>query len=237
MNKEALIKEVRRFCTENANPELAAKYKYYFKDDLDNYGITAPQIHNKVKELVKSNELAFSVVKDAAEELLQSSKHDEVQIALLLFNSFGKQYTSDDLDRINKWFAFSIRNWAQADTLGMFILPKFIESKITDEQAFSSWLSSPFKFQRRCVPVTLLKTLKKRDTFLPLFQFTECLMTDPIREVQQGMGWFLRECWKKKPAETETFIIKWKDKAPRLIIQYATEKMAKEEKLRFRKTK
>lgn len=237
MDKNSLIKDVRQFCQENANPELALKYEYYFKEAHDNHGITAPQIHNKVKELMKGNDLAFNTVKEAAFDMLRSPKHEEVLIALLLFNSFGKQYTREDFDITASWFAFSIRNWAQADTLGMFILPKFVDRKIVEDEAFKPWLTSPHKFQRRCVPVTLLKILKKRPTFHPLFYFTECLMTDPVREVQQGMGWFLRECWKKKPLETEDFLMKWKDKAPRLIIQYATEKMTKDDKLRYKKEK
>jgi 3-methyladenine DNA glycosylase AlkD len=62
-------------------------------------------------------------------------------------------------------------------------------------------------------------------------------MTDPEREVHQGTGWFLREAWKRKPEETEIFLLKWKDTAPRLIFQYATEKMTAEGKGRFRRHK
>jgi hypothetical protein len=37
--------------------------------------------------------------------------------------------------------------------------------------------------------------------------------------------------------ETEAFLLKWKNEAPRLIYQYATEKMTAEEKKRFKKEK
>ena len=57
------------------------------------------------------------------------------------------------------------------------------------------------------------------------------------KKVPQGLGWFLREAWKIKRKETETFLLKWKDRAPRVIFQYATEKMTAEEKKRFRKEK
>jgi 3-methyladenine DNA glycosylase AlkD len=62
-------------------------------------------------------------------------------------------------------------------------------------------------------------------------------MTDPEREVHQGTGWFLREAWKLQPAPTEIFLLKWKETAPRLIFQYATEKMTAEAKLRYRRSK
>jgi len=54
---------------------------------------------------------------------------------------------------------------------------------------------------------------------------------------QKGLGWFLREAWKIYPEETEDFLPKWKDRCSRIIIQYATEKMDKENRERFRRVK
>ena len=55
-------------------------------------------------------------------------------------------------------------------------------------------------------------------------------MTDPEREVHQGAGWFLRQALGKNKEETEKFMLKWNEKSPRLIFQYACEKMSPEEK-------
>jgi 3-methyladenine DNA glycosylase AlkD len=61
-------------------------------------------------------------------------------------------------------------------------------------------------------------------------------MEDKERVVQQGVGWFLREAWKRDPAPVEIFLMEWKDTAPRLIFQYATEKMTAAQKKRYRKS-
>jgi len=158
-------------------------------------------------------------------------------MGLLLFDGFWKQFTPESFQTIGSWFSFSITNWAHADTLGMLILPRFLDKKILEMNDFSPWLDSPFKFQRRCVPVTLIKHMKKTRQVMPSILFVEKLMADPEREVHQGMGWFLREAWKISPAETELFLEKHKDTAPRLIIQYACEKMTPENKLRFKRAK
>jgi len=79
--------------------------------------------------------------------------------------------------------------------------------------------------------------LKRSEDFLPFFKFLEPLMIDPDREVHQGVGWFLREAWEKQGEPTELFLLRWKDLSPRLIYQYACEKMIKEEKIRFKRTK
>jgi len=93
------------------------------------------------------------------------------------------------------------------------------------------------KFQRRAVPVSLIKLMKETGQVREFVHFIEPLMMDPEREVHQGVGWFLREAWKLQPQPVEEFLLKYKDSAPRLIFQYATEKMKSEDKKRFRKEK
>jgi 3-methyladenine DNA glycosylase AlkD len=201
------------------------------------YGLTAPQIHGKVSEILKNKDLTFDIVFNSASILIERPKSEEVTFALLLMNGFRKQFSKPVFHEIEKWYSISITNWAHADTLGMLILPKFFTYNVISINDFDSWLTSKYKFQRRSVPVALIKYLKMNKTinFTNIFEFVEPLMLDKDREVHQGIGWFLREAWKIKNSDTEEFLLKWKDKAPRLIIQYATEKMTKEEKLKYKK--
>ena len=163
--------------------------------------------------------------------------YEETTLLLLTIDGLHKQFDKRTLENIEHFFEIGINNWAHADALGMFIIPKFLKQNVIDYTNLSHWLVSPHKFKRRTVPVSLIKMLKTTPSFAPLFGFIEPLIVDNDREVHQGVGWFLREAWKKQKEETETFLLKWKDSSPRLIIQYATEKMAAEEKLRFRRAK
>jgi len=237
MNSQQLIQEIRNYCQANANNEQLQKSQRFFKEEFIGYGLTAPQVHDKVKELLKTGEIDLSAVLEATPTFMESQKYEEVSFALLLLNGLSKQFSSETFQVISGWFAFSINNWAHADTLGMFVLPKFLEKKIVSPDDFAPWLNSPYKFQRRCVPVTLIKHVKKTREVMSSVLFVEQLMADPEREVHQGMGWFLREAWKISPAQVEDFLLKYKDSAPRLIFQYACEKMTAENKLRFRRTK
>jgi 3-methyladenine DNA glycosylase AlkD len=62
-------------------------------------------------------------------------------------------------------------------------------------------------------------------------------MLDESEYVQKGIGTLLRNLWKKYPELIEVFLLKWKDQCARIIIQYATEKMDKEYRKKFRKKK
>ncbi len=189
------------------------------------------------KDMLKIPGIDLNIVLEAAPELMKSGKYEETGLALLLVRGLHKQYTRNTFDTIAGWYEIGIRNWAHADTLGMTILPLFLKKEIINMDDFTDWLKSEYKFKRRSVPVTLIKSLKTHPDYSSIFNFLESLMADPEREVHQGMGWFLREAWKKNAPVTETFLLKWKNTAPRLIIQYATEKMTAEQKLNFKKEK
>ncbi len=237
MTTTELIQEIQSYCTANADAEQVQKSQRYFKEEFVGYGLSSSQVRDKVKELLKGGEIDLSTVLEASPTLMQSEMYEEISFALLLLDGLWKQFTADTFQEIGQWFTFSIHNWAHADTLGMFVLPKFLDKKIVEMRDFAPWLDSPFKFQRRCVPVTLIKHIKKTKDVMPSILFVEKLMPDPEREVHQGMGWFLREAWKISPIETESFLEKYRDTAPRLIMQYACEKMTAENKLRFRRAK
>ncbi|TSA31188.1 MAG: DNA alkylation repair protein [Porphyromonadaceae bacterium] len=237
MNSKGLIEEIRSYCLANANEANVIKYSRYFKGGFNAYGLANGQVESKVKDLLQDKTITIPLILQAASELVKSEMYEETGFALLMLNHRKKQYSHEVFKAIEFWFAFGIRNWAHADMLGMWILPDLVKQKVVAIEDFRPWLTSEYKFQRRCVPVTLIKSLKTTVDISELFGFIEPLMTDPEREVHQGAGWFLREGWKINREVTEKYLMKHKNTAPRLIIQYATEKMSKEERLKFRKEK
>jgi 3-methyladenine DNA glycosylase AlkD len=83
----------------------------------------------------------------------------------------------------------------------------------------------------------MLGLLMTKTCARPLLVFLRPLMLDAEKVVQQGLGWFLRETWKKQAKPVEAFLIEWKDRAPRVIFQYATEKMTPDARACFRRAR
>ena len=237
MNANELISQIREFCQLNANPENQLKSSRYFKGAMDFYGLTQPQMNEQAKVFLKNPSITLPVILEAAPALMKSGKYEETTFFLLMTDGKHKYFDAETLAAVESWFSQGITNWAHADTLGMWVLPKLVKKGILTLQDISKWVNSPFPFQRRCLPVTLIKSLKTTHDYFSLFQIITPLMTDPVREVHQGTGWFLREAWKLKPLETEAYLLPWKDTSPRLIFQYACEKMTPENKLRFKRDK
>jgi 3-methyladenine DNA glycosylase AlkD len=238
MKPDELYDEIVKFCKSNTNQDLIKKYSRYFKDGMyDAYGLPQHLMQNKIKEILDSDYADYELIRKTSKLLVRSSKYEEVSFAILFYKSFIKVFNRKTFDDITVWFETGISNWAHCDSICGELMFPMLKKDIIGFSDFKTWITAKNKFQRRAVPVSLIKALKSTDDFLPFFKLIEPLMTDPEREVHQGAGWFLREAWKKQKEQTESFLLKWKDISPRLIFQYACEKMSPEEKLKFKRTK
>ncbi len=236
MNVQELIQDIRSFCEDHADPAIVQKYARYFKDGYDAYGLPSGEFMAKVKELLASNTFTMETVVEASYELMKSGKYEEPSFAMQLLKGFSTQFSKDTFRVIEQWFPIGIRNWAHTDGLCSELLSPMVQKGIVSMKDFGPWRKSKYRFQRRAVPVALIKSVKKSADVAPYLDFLDPMMMDPERVVHQGLGWFLREAWKVHPVPVEAFLMKWKNDAARLIFQYATEKMAKEERLRFRRS-
>lgn len=239
MDIQILFNEVREFCQANANPANVRKYSRYFVEGYDAYGVDSKLILPQRDQWLAEYRSPFGLkgFLDLGDLLVKTGKYEEASFAISFISQFQEDYTPQTLARLGSWLADGIRNWAHTDILSGGTLYMFFIKKIVPLEAFSAWRESPSKWMRRAVPVTLIELLKAGFPPKSLLEFIESMMTDEEKVVHQGLGWFLREVWKVKPAPVEDFLLRWKDRCARLIIQYATEKMTPEQKMSYKKVK
>jgi 3-methyladenine DNA glycosylase AlkD len=238
MGPQNLYDEIVTFCKSNTNQELIKKYSRYFKEgQYDSYGLAQHLLHNKVREILDRKDVNLQVIRETSKLLIRSPKYEGSSFAIMFYKSLNKSFDRETFKDITIWFETGVMNWAHCDTICGELIFTLLDNNIITYMDLKPWLNAKNRFQRRAVPVSLIKILKKTDDFQPFFSFIEPLMIDHEREVHQGTGWFLREAWKKRKESTESFLLKWKDTSPRLIFQYACEKMSSEEKSRFKRIK
>lgn len=233
----ALASEIQAYCAAHADPEKAVKYARYFNEGYDAWGIIDkydPFFNERQAEWLEKNEdLGLRGFLRLGTLLFASGKYEEGAIAIRFVKELLDQLDAATFPLLGQWFE-GVRNWAHSDVLCGELIAPLLQAGTISLDAIASWRASPHKFQRRAVPVAMLGLLKTDAAVMPLLDFVRPLMTDNERVVHQGTGWFLREAWKKHRAPAEAFLLEWKDQAPRLIYQYATEKMTPAEKERFR---
>jgi 3-methyladenine DNA glycosylase AlkD len=237
MTPLALVNEIQSYCKANPNEALVKKYSRFFREGYNAYGLSTELLTIKVSEIINQEGIDLKTIEETSFILVSSEMYEEVSFAVLLLREFRKQFTADTFGIIERWFEQGITNWAHTDVICSELIATFLEKKIITFNRMADWRNAPNKFQRRAVPVALIKMLKYTNDYQAFFNFIEPMMMDAEREVHQGLGWFLREAWKKSPEQTEMFMMQWKDNAPRLIFQYATERMKPEQKQHFKRSK
>ncbi|MBW6516082.1 MAG: DNA alkylation repair protein [Candidatus Cloacimonetes bacterium] len=257
MKQSIVIKEIRDYLKLKSDKKLIEKYSKFFKEGYDSYGICTEVFNSLLKTMLDKYILISDLdeVLSLGNELFASGKYEEGSLAISFISALRKResklakkkpYPNSQLllefDRkvfhqLQIWFDKWILNWAHTDITCSELLGKMlIDNNITIKD-FSQWKKSSSKWTRRAVPVSMIALLKVQKDLSPLLNYIDIMMMDTERPVQQGLGWFLREAWKKQPATVEKFLLKWKKTAPRLIFQYASEKMDKEQREKFRRSK
>jgi 3-methyladenine DNA glycosylase AlkD len=234
---EEKFKIIRDYCETNANPDIVRKYARFFTEGYDAYGLDRDTFETQRDKWLGlwKNELIFDDYILLGEQLVSTGKYEEASFAIVFLAAMKDRLKADHFERIGNWLENGIVNWGHTDALSGLVLSYFITKKIIEIESFKKWTKSASKWKRRSVPVTLIDTLKLDIPLERMLAVIEPLMPDKDKFVQKGLGWFLREAWKKYPEKTEDFLLKWKDTCGRTIIQYATEKMNREYKSRFKK--
>ena len=238
---EQLVAEIRAYCAAHADEKAAGKWVRYFKEGYDAWGLLDKHdpLWNERQQgwLEEYCALGPRGFLKAGELLFQSGKYEEGALAIRFLKHYREQLDASVMEALAKWFAAGIGNWAHTDVLCGEVLAPLVESGRVTLEDLAPWRESKWKYQRRAVPVAMLSLVKTRKDVKVWLEFLRPLMTDSERVVQQGLGWFLREAWKKHPRPVEAFLLEWRQQAPRLIFQYSTEKMAAAERARFRRTR
>jgi len=231
--------EIRKFCEKNANPEIIKKYSRYFTEGYDAYGLDQETFESQRDKWLEHWKKDFTLNDYLllGDKLISTGKYEEASFAISFIYSNKENYTAETFDKLGSWLEKGIINWAHTDVLSGKALSIFFTHQIIGLESLKEWTESASKWKRRSVPVTLIDVLKMDIPLKKLFSIIEPLMLDTEKFVQKGLGWFLREAWKIYPEEAEDFLLKWKETCGRIIIQYATEKMDKENRHRFRRVK
>ncbi|MFQ6070031.1 MAG: DNA alkylation repair protein [Candidatus Aminicenantales bacterium] len=231
--------EIRRFCEKNANPEIVKKYSRYFTEGYDAYGLDQKTFESQRDKWLEQwkKDLTLDDFFLLGDKLISTGKYEEASFAIAFVYSNKKEFVAETFNKLGSWLEKGIINWAHTDFLSGKVLSYFFTNRILELESLKEWTESASKWKRRSVPVTLIDVLNMDVPLKKLFSIIEPLMLDTEKFVQKGLGWFLREAWKKYPEKTEDFLLKWKDTCGRIIIQYATERMDKENRERFRRAK
>ncbi|MDD4224450.1 MAG: DNA alkylation repair protein [Candidatus Cloacimonetes bacterium] len=230
--------EIFSFCEEylfaHENPAQVNKNARYFTEGYDAFGLSDDHLRELRDSVLDRFDPSVPELAELAYHFFATGKYELGSLGLMLLKKHRPRFDRSVFEQIRRALDEVVENWAHSDVIATKITPVLLELNIASLEDFGPWRHSESQWTRRVAAVTLLYLRSHRPVEL-LLEFIQPLMRDLTRPVQQGVGWFLRELWKVHPREVEDFLFANKESSPRLIIQYATEKMNKDKKKRFRR--
>ena len=222
---EKIILEIRKELRANTDPKYKKGELNFFKEKIKTYGVRSfvsqrisREYFKKIKHLEKKK--VFSL----CEELLESGYIQEIGIAFRWAFRFKNQYEEKDFKIFEKWLKKYISNWANCDdfcthNLGYLIneFPEFIPK-------VKKWTISKNRWVRRASAVIFIYPVKHKKYLKHVFEIADILLLDEDDMVRKGYGWMLKEASNIYPKEVFNFVMKNKNKMPRISLRYAIEK-------------
>jgi hypothetical protein len=209
MSPSDLVSDIREFCEENANPAIVEKYAGNLENGYDAYGLSLEQIEDTVMSILEGG-AGYKLIQQTCRILVRSKKYEETSFAILLTKAFEKDFTAKAFEDLEFWFLFGIRNWTHADVISVELIYPMLKSKLISINNLEPWRTAGNKYQRRAVPVSLIKLMKTSKVLQPYFELLSPLMADKEPEVKQGLESFFKEAVKINKNETENFLSAFK---------------------------
>jgi len=186
-------------------------------------GLSTPQM----RTVMNANQSQFVQigVKDLnvlSELLWAGHTFEEKVAAIIVFGRCAEHLDAESWSIMNRWIDQAV-GWALCDSLGSGPISSVLHRNPKRFSEVLKWTRSANKWRRRISAYAMNDFVRMGELERP-YALLEKLLYDEEFWVQRAVGTWLRECWKKDRAKTETFLLEHVKGLPRVVITVATER-------------
>jgi hypothetical protein len=151
--------EIRKFCEQNADPQIVKKYARYFKEGYDAYGLTQQIFEAQRDKWLDSwkQKLSVNDFMLLGDRLIATGKYEEAGFAIAFIYSNTRKLIPEMFEKLGIWLENGIANWAHTDVLSGKVLAYFINNNLIGIESLEKWIVSESVWKRRAVPATLVE--------------------------------------------------------------------------------
>ena len=222
--KESLLEDIRAEIRDRGDPEKAEKIRRYFREPIKTYGLSSDDVKEIAKGChpLRKGDLKKAI--DVAGPLIESMNLDEASVGIRLMRRVAKLLDAVHFELLDRWVDH-LTNWANTDGLSAWVISPVVERDPRLVERLLDWTASGSRWRRRAAAVSLVPVARRGEMLEEAFTVAERLMEDGDDMVQKGVGWLLKEASKRHPDEVRGYLIRWRERAPALVLRYASEKL------------
>jgi 3-methyladenine DNA glycosylase AlkD len=157
-----------------------------------------------------------------ADRLYSGRNLEEKVFAVFLLEKQTKLFGDQEFKLFTSWLD-RITSWADHDALVHYLIAPMVAAKTARTEQVFGWAKSPSRWRRRAASVALIRGVREKRFFQEIVRLSGMLLKDQDDMVQKGLGWLLRETAKYDPGKTVPYLMKIRDRAPRLVLRTACE--------------
>ena len=216
--------QIRQALKTGGSSEHAAGVQWFFKDEIQSHGWYTADLRRAMRrcrrEILSEHDFDFLV--EVADKLFSGAVLEEKIAAVFLLEKMDAQFGDREFRRFEKWLS-RISSWADHDGLVHYLIAPMVAAEPSRAKAVFRWAKSRNRWHRRAACVALIQGTRHKNFLPEIKKLSDSLLTDQDDMVQKGLGWLLRETAKADAKRTVPYLMKIREKAPRLVLRTACE--------------
>jgi 3-methyladenine DNA glycosylase AlkD len=218
------LRRIRQHLRGGGSREHAAGVEWFFKEEIRSHGWYTADLRRLARKSRREIEAAagLPVLLQVADRLFTGEVLEEKVFAVMLLEKSVAKFGKREFQLFDRWLD-RISSWADHDGLVHYLIGPMM---LADPQLASRalrWARSRNRWRRRAAAVSLIHGARRRRLFEQIVRVAEALIGDDDDMVQKGLGWLLRESAKADAKTTVPYLLRIRDRAPRLVLRTACE--------------
>jgi 3-methyladenine DNA glycosylase AlkD len=216
--------QIRRALKDGGSAEHAAGVQWFFKEEIKSHGWYTADLRRAARgfrhEIRK--EYGFDFLLQVADQLFSGAVLVEKVTAVFLLEKLDAEFGDGEFRMFESWLD-RISSWADHDGLVHYLIAPMVAARPSRVRAVFRWAKSTDRWHRRAACVALIQGTRQKKLFREITKLSDALLRDEDDMVQKGLGWLLRETAKYDAKRTVPYLMKIRDRAPRLVLRTACE--------------
>jgi 3-methyladenine DNA glycosylase AlkD len=224
VQRNSWVRRIRDDLRRGGSPEHAQGVQWFFKEEVRSHGWYTADLRRfarKTRREIQTTD-GLATLLQVADRLFTGEVLEEKVFAVLLLENSVARFGAPEFRLFERWLD-RISSWADHDALVYYLIgPMIVAEPVRARQALR-WARSRNRRRRRAAAVSLVRPARQRMFFPQIVRVSEALLADKDDMVQKGLGWLLREAAKADPKTTVPYLLRIRDRAPRLVLRTACE--------------
>ena len=218
------VQEIKTALRDGGSRERAQGVQWFFKDEIRSHGWRTADLRRFARkasrEILQAEGMATLL--RTADQLFTGDVLEEKIFAVLLLENSVAKFGAREFRLFESWLD-RVSSWADHDGLVHYLIGPMVAADHRRTARALRWTRSKNRWRRRAAAVSLIRAARQKMFFPEIVRATEALLADQDDMVQKGLGWLLREAAKADPGTTVPYLLRIRDRAPRLVLRTACE--------------